>query len=407
MRSRFLLFSLAALSCLSHLLLSQDLRAIALSGQKAAGSEGRFDRFGQISINSAGEIAFNSLLVPSETAGGVYRWRRGSLEPIVLAGAPLPGSSEVVSGSSHPIATALGEILVRLYSEGDAPSSGLYLVGEEGMRPLVRSGDRVPSSKMMITSIISHTTNDLGQIVFGAAFASELHGNARGLFRLDRGKIVPIALPGMRTVDGLAVETATHPALDNFGNVTFLSSNPSQVGVQALSSRAFRKTLDNELSCLLGCGGNADPELLDVSAAFSAEQELRVSPLGRVALALRTDDDSPNSRLLLLDENRLEPIPTHSMRWRSGLRAIREPDINELDHVAFCAQLAGSGADRQGVFLHRDGRTEIVAMSGEPAPGAYGAARFESFSQPRLNGKGQLIFKAAMADGSQGVFLHQ
>jgi hypothetical protein len=75
------------------------------------------------------------------------------------------------------------------------------------------------------------------------------------------------------------------------------------------------------------------------------------------------------------------------------------PTINNQNHVAFRANLAGSGvtnANDQGIFADVTGSMTLVARTGSHAPGVEVGANFRSFANPVMNDADQIVFRGLL-----------
>ena len=97
----------------------------------------------------------------------------------------------------------------------------------------------------------------------------------------------------------------------------------------------------------------------------------------------------------------------------AGLSA---PILNGAGDVAFHATLAGPGvtpANNQGIWIGSPGNLRLLVRQGAPAPGTADGIVFGNltFSQPAINGVGQVAFSAELAgpgvtdDNSQGIWV--
>jgi hypothetical protein len=97
----------------------------------------------------------------------------------------------------------------------------------------------------------------------------------------------------------------------------------------------------------------------------------------------------------------------------SGLSA---PILNGAGDVAFHATLAGPGvtpANNQGIWIGSPGNLRLLVRQGAPAPGTADGIVFGNltFSQPAINGAGQVAFSAQLAgpgvtfDNNEGIWV--
>jgi hypothetical protein len=75
------------------------------------------------------------------------------------------------------------------------------------------------------------------------------------------------------------------------------------------------------------------------------------------------------------------------------------PSLNDADKVAFGAAVAGARSS-EGLFLARDGRIEVIALSGGDAPGVP-TGTFVEFDAPALNNRDEVAFVATVRHGRE------
>jgi hypothetical protein len=80
------------------------------------------------------------------------------------------------------------------------------------------------------------------------------------------------------------------------------------------------------------------------------------------------------------------------------------PLVSSNGWAAFRAGLEpGANFDRDGIWVAHHGQVELVAKKADPAPGLSGAV-FTEFSEPVINDRGVLVFKAETT-GESGIWL--
>ena len=76
-------------------------------------------------------------------------------------------------------------------------------------------------------------------------------------------------------------------------------------------------------------------------------------------------------------------------------RGFSEPVINDDGQVAFRGRAgAPTGITRSGIWSEGNGNLALVAIAGEPVPGANDGAVFSEFGFPNINGNGRTSFQA-------------
>ena len=102
-----------------------------------------------------------------------------------------------------------------------------------------------------------------------------------------------------------------------------------------------------------------------------------------------------------------EPAPGAgggTLRFDVNAMPLDAARINGSGEVAFRAVIEGGSADA-GVFREAAGAIRRVALAGEPAPGTDGGA-FDSFAKPSIDAAGNVYFRAVISGGSvsTGIF---
>src|SRR5687768_4151002 len=148
-KPRVLALSIIIVSLVSMPAMSLQLTPVAVSGQTAPRTGGAtLSGFGQVSMNSHGDIAFNAGLNGGSSTGGVFLFSNGNIFPVVLIGQPATGTNGTFSGFSSPIVNNSGEIAFWAGITGGKSSSGIFLYSNGRLLPVALDGQVVPGTRL-------------------------------------------------------------------------------------------------------------------------------------------------------------------------------------------------------------------------------------------------------------------
>ncbi|MHC5003580.1 MAG: DUF7453 family protein, partial [Planctomycetota bacterium] len=259
--------------------------------------------------------------------------------------------------------------------------------------------------------------NDAGQVAFSGSIAGSgvSSQNDSGIWAGRPDDITPVARTG-ETAPGtgrgvMFSQLQTVPSvlllINEVGQVAF-HGRLSGPGVDANNSRGLWAGSPGEMS-LLARGGDPAPGAGDdvyfhqqPVIGFVYNRAGQVCFLGRLTGA---SVDVTNERAIWMgdpDDLRLvvregDPAPGVEQDWR--VLSLAVPAINGAGQLAFTAMLEGSGVqsvNRAGLWLGGPDDLSLAIRAGEPAPGAGDDVKFYAFTDPVLNGAGQIAFKALL-----------
>jgi hypothetical protein len=360
---------LFALVCLSSIAGAADaayvIEPVVFDTDPAPDGNGRFEGFDSITINSAGDVAFNGLL--AETAGG--------------------------------------------FNDDD---SGIFLVrAADGIvRQVARHAGVAPDGNGYFGSFFGKLDlrlNENGVVGFETHFESSFGGTADNLGICS----------GDGSEDGTTIlvrKPFVYPRVTGFNNegeVTYLVSGPAiertSNGVAVLLADDDQALPNDEGTFSFGVDSGDDPAFNDLGQVVF-----------RASVYKASDNPKSHRGIYRADgENILQVARTGtpSPDGNGLLASFSNPAINDNGDVAFLASLtatSGGAMDDQGVFLFRNGELVTIARRGEQAPDGNGkilnfgtALTGSTFGTDNiaLNEEGQVAFLASFTGASGGAVL--
>jgi len=423
---------------LSSVVLAVPLRTVAVSGMPPAGTVApeSFQRFDVAPIiNDLGQTAFFAapqLVLGTDFPGNTSVWSegQGELDLVTQQGIAAPGlEAGTQFGKFFDLAfNNAGRTAFRSRLAGNNINQGnresLWSEGVSGLQLIMRQGDIAPGTLdgAIIDSFVDpFGFNDAGQI----AVSLEVNANGgmdpvtAGLWSGRPGEIVPVAraqqqapgaAPGVTFVSqGFEPPFSEQTRINPAGAVAFQGflSGP---GVTDQNNSGIWSNADGELQLIARDGdlapGTAGLRFLSVTSrpninaaghltflAFLAPDP-SVTPLNRIGmwstrsgeleLVFRLGDQAPGAV--------------------GGVHFIdlQAPVMNAAGNFAMGAVLTGTGvngSNETGIWsegLSGPGALELVARSGDPAPGAGPGVTFANFLDPAINSAGQVAFQAVL-----------
>jgi hypothetical protein len=205
-----------------------DLARVVRAGQMEPGGGNVFDALSWPSLNQAGDVAFVGFLDP--TGEGIYRGDGGPLVEVARTGdlAPAGWVIEHFSPVGGVAINDAGQVAFR--AEVDPPgccglADVIYLGDGGGLTRLVFGGQSLAEGTSVPAAISRNLTlNNQGQV----AFTAQQLNSVSGIFRVDAGELVKIAL-SEELVPGSASETFVWIsgydfALNERGDVAFVAN---------------------------------------------------------------------------------------------------------------------------------------------------------------------------------------
>jgi hypothetical protein len=346
-------------------------QTVAFSGQPVPGTAERFAWVRTPTLNASGRCVFGAGL--TNGTEGTWSGPRGQLAMLSADGAPVPGiGAGVFYGDIHSLAQAVpvnsvGQSIFAapLTAPGiDMSNDSVVMAGAPGNLAVVaREGDQAPGLAAGLVfgdlSPGSLMINDEGTCVFRAGLTGPgivdgtNDSNAESLWAGPPGGLALLARSG-------------DPAPGTGPGVRFLFPT-GQAAINATGQCAFA-------SLLTGNGvvpGN--------------ESGIWTGQPGQLSLVMRGGDPAPGAGAGL------------------SFRGAREPVvINRAGQIGFIAGLEGPGLTHindLGIWTGTAGELEMVARTGQPAPGTSAGTVFFILEAPMINAAGGLAFHASLSDG--------
>ena len=220
--------------------------------------------------------------------------------------------------------------------------------------------------------------------------------------------------------EGVNFSTFSHFQLNDVGHVAFFANIVGD-GVENTNNRGIWSDASGRLALIARSGAQAPGMLLGVN--FKGLGSPQLAGTGQVAFLaslIGEGVDSSNNFGIWLESNGIV-----NMVWRTGVQAkgtptgvnyrglIGSPLINNAGQVAFLGYVEGSGvhaSSNQGIWAERSGSLELVALSGNQAPGTPDGVNFRSFgllpplsdNRPAFNDAGQTAFLATLSGSGVG-----
>jgi len=199
------------------------LLQVALTGQELPDGS-KVNKVGVATLNDAGVVGFLASR-PGSTEFGAYLWEQGSITPVAVNDAPLPGGAKITHVSIFRVNNRNREVLVALHQSDSPAAAGLYRYGSGQLTPILLPGQDLPDGGKLKT-VREYTSPDIGPTAqrhisraneLGQyAFIAQLEGGDVGAYLLDAdGKLSLILKTGMTT--DLGPVTHINPVADRAG----------------------------------------------------------------------------------------------------------------------------------------------------------------------------------------------
>jgi hypothetical protein len=430
------------------------LRTVILSGQQAPGTPsgatfGSYLGYAPI-INDVGQVAFLADLNAGSggvTAGndqGFWSEGSGTLQLVARQGFQAPGAP---AGANIGIIFRTQE---RFDSSGQVAFAGALQTGSGGVTTnndgaiwsdengsleiIAREGSQapgLPAGANFAGGLLGEPLllNDLGEAAFFASLQSGSggvnNGNSSALWSQSGGALHLVARSGSH-----APGTGAGTEFDSFSDGQFITMSFNQS-----SQLAFLATLRD------GTGDVSSTNRLGIWSDRSGSVDL-VARAGSQAPGTPTGTNfsyfdflSFNNQGEVAFVSLLEGSGVNSSNWtgvwsegngsqelvaRSGDQAPGAPPgalfnidhlggdtwlaFNDLGQVAFTSNLMGTtGAQNRGLWTGTAENLELVALAGTLAPGA-GGETFDRMDGIALNNAGQVVFTSQLEDGRFGIW---
>lgn len=211
------------------------LTQIARAGQAAPDGNGSFDRFLPPAINDAGQVAFSAELVGGVGGyfenSGIFRGAGGSITQIARSDDPSPVPNGVLHRLSNPSMNAAGQVVfdsLLIDFMGQPVGAGIFLGAGGPITQIARTDQASPDANGTFSLFVDHSINDVGQTAFFARLGGTVGGTSddSGIFRGAGGALTKIARKGQFSpnANGRFSGFTSAPALNEAGQVAFLAT---------------------------------------------------------------------------------------------------------------------------------------------------------------------------------------
>jgi hypothetical protein len=334
-------------------------------------------------LNSTGQVAFRSSIYGSNESEGIFAGYPGAIQSVAMLGGSSPmGGDYTDFYSDQPSLNSAGQLAF------SARAGGAFgtLVGAPGaLQTAFVSGATSPSGGTFGSLYPnSQLLNASGQV----AFYSRLNDSPynAGLFVGTPGALQTVALEGTATQGGNTFATIDNfPRFNAAGQVAFFSSLTGGTSTSGL---------------FLGSPGNVQAVALRGTPApsggvFNNVSRYDLNSVGQVAFISDVSNDTGNRTAIFTGApNALQVVAGLDKQpsGNIGQLALDSTSLafNAAGQVAFASTL-GNGTSTSGIFVVSTSSIQAVALQGTPAPGG---GTFRRFSNPSLNGVGQVAFLA-------------
>jgi hypothetical protein len=406
---------------------------LVLSGEEAPGFAGRtFTAFPYHSVvNDASYTVFLGSTLPgiygSHSPEGLFVNRAGGTSLVAKVGEPAPGMADGVTILSFDINYHRPNAVGQVVFESTLDGPGIDSTGDDntnafanwifspstGLTKIAQFRDPAAGVPGAIYRTFSRTTvNDLGHVAFSGDLvgAGVSFGNATAFWYGPPGDLQLLArqgdpIPGQPGVRYGPLSGFDYPVLSPGGKVAF----SARVTGQGLSPAG-------DGAVVVGTPGNLQVAFLPGFDAPGTQTKFRdtsgfttvdVNDTGEVSFAANFEDGTrglyvgkPGSLQLIARTGEPAPgMPGQTMDFFFGA------DLNGRGEVAFNADVQPTDDHVPAVYLHKPGRPlELIAAGGLHAPGTEDGVVFGNWmSDPVLNRDGQVAFFASLTGpGSRG-----
>ena len=352
------------------------LRLVARDGDRAPGTPSGvvFDRIAQerhhkLQVHPDGQIAFKSFLAGEGLTfyndSGFWVGDADSLVLGARSGDRAPGTPPDTyfghfSYLGRPLFNSAGDVAFSWGLVGPNlvanETRGMWLGPPGELRLIALEGDPAPGLPSDFVSVGTSKLTEDGDFVFNAYLGGTFQGSS--IWRIREDSLELVARPGSAApgLPGVEFRLITHRTFDAHGNVAF-------------KTRLF--------------GEGVDPTNFE---SIWAERS------GALELVARTGDRAPGTP---------EGVVFGGSTPRSGIRGVLSDDEGGL---MITSTLTGDGIDdtnNLGVWFDASGDLELVARTGDQAPGMPDGVKFDHVSG-QINAAGQIAIKALiMEEGVQ------
>jgi len=388
--------------------------AVAVLGETAPGAGGgTFVLFlGVPAINASGDVAFMGIFDGASLGGGLFLASGKTRSAIALTGdtAPGTGGGTYIGGFTSPSINSSGDVAFESSVTGGSADEGIFVVSGGAHSAIALTGQIAPGTGGGTYSGFETSTsiNDSGDVAF---YADVTGGStSRGLFVVSGGTHSAMALIG-DTAPGTGGGTYsgfyTVPSMNALGDVAFradVTGGDVSDGIFVVSGGTH--------SAVALPGGL--PPGIGTYYSFPLNSP-SINASGEVAFYARITSGASLKKGLFVEFSRSPCCPDAVLTGDQpqGLDVTYSgfdgsPAINAFGDMAFYAGFTGGSAG-SGFFVTSYWWHTAAAVFGGAAPGT-GGGTYGGFTPfPAINAFGDVAFKADIMGGSvtSGIFAAQ
>jgi len=396
-------------------------RAIALAGQQAPGTESSFARFGLVTINESGEVAFDAA-VGLDPSGlrfdtGIWGPTAGSaLGLVAREGTPAPGTtSEQFSTFSVPVLGDDGRVafVASLKDANGVPlpewASGLW-AQRDGLQPTLVAREGVPAPGSGDPGNVSFLALPLVDASGGVGFRGAVTGppppqSARLWMTSPAGVEVVAGAgdPAPGAAPWLSFSPLMPLRLAAGGDLYYLSGLDDGGGRFADEFALYRREADGSIDLLFRTG-----ELVPaLGGVVDFLEDTRFDERGNFATITALETSAPPERGVALFPNGADPVwlarpgdAPPGVLDGSVFGSFSSLQLGVGGTVAFTGRLhdpLGSPLpmNDRGIWAGDAGDVSLVLREGDAAPGLAGL-EVSFLAGAAVNARGDLLFRAGL-----------
>jgi hypothetical protein len=389
----------------------------------------QFGVFGFPSINNKGEVAFLGRY-PTKTAGvvgqGIFVKSDKGIRVVASSEVKIPVLDEYFISFNNPVIADNGDVTFVASFTGkktdvvpgappspetgnpdDSRRAAIWLADASGLRMVARINDEVPRMPSRMQSLSSPSINSNGLLAFVGTYVDP---DGRGLFFYDlkadqgKGKMNLVARSGQKTPAGPETSYSEHfyPAyLNNRGEIAFFVRVGDGGGV------FVKRDSGIELIALQG-----RPSIMkngDAQANWLGFGNMSpdINDNGTIVFVAFWDGQNFGRGIFVKEpgDSAIKNV------LRTGDKVgeteaifsdFSNPIINTRGEIAFKASYGGRS---RGIFVKTAKGIEIVAREGDKLPGGGRDEIFNNFAQLSFNDHGQLVFYGMLKGATVGLFI--
>jgi len=384
---------------------------IVLTGQSAPGG-GTFSAFPYHSvIDDAEHIVFMGATDGSTfTPNGIFLSPTTGIDLVAKAGAQLPGFAAGVHIGSFDVnqhrSNQSGQVIFEAWLTGpgiinsgdDNTNAGTnWLYSNHQLQLIAQTQSPAPGTGALFRDFDRTTLNDLGQVAFrGVLTGPNVNANNDSAFWIGTpGNLQLLAREGSPAPGGLIYGDSQgfdYPVLSPHGNVAFLSNIAGDAG--PYGNRAFFAGTPGNLQLVAHTNDPApgtNTTFRDIHGGWNTP---RINDKGDVLFASTLDD---GTRGIWTGSRGNLNLVARTGDAAPGLNGAQydfffDLGLNEKGDVTYRADTAPGDDDSFAIYAGRPNHPDLVAATGQHAPGTEDGVDFGYLTDPVINKDGQVAF---------------